>query len=76
MFTLFTVGLLTVQQWEIKLRTEITFHGVQDVLLEILIKGFFYSRFSHPKLWCQSCHENICSAHLGFATKLQIPSTF
>lgn len=69
-------GLLTVQEWKIELLTEIKFHGVHDVLLEILIEGFSYSRFSHSKLWCQSCHENICPPHMGFTTKLQIPSTF
>lgn len=47
---------------------------------EILIKGCFFffprPRFSHPQLWCQSRHENICPPHLGFATELQIPSAF
>lgn len=37
---------------------------------------FSRPRFSHPKLWCQNCHENICPPNLGFAAKLQTSSAF
>lgn len=69
-------GLLVVQLCEIELRTEITFRVVQDVLLEMLMERFSHPRFSHPKLRCQSCHENICPPHLGFASKLQTSIAF
>lgn len=33
-------------------------------------------RFPHPQLWCQGCHENISSSHLGSASELQASRAF